>query len=119
MSAAIFLTAEEADTVRGLSPLKDGHALIPVATNDGRFMLGVGVLDDPAFAYARDFLSTLPQGEPVVAKEMTEEEIAADDPAGLTVWSADAPQERTALLEAAVIRLADKDAASLDLKARK
>lgn len=88
MSKAIFLTAAEADKVRGLSPVKDGHALIPVETGDGRFMLGVGVLDDPAFAYARDFLVSLPQGAPVAAKELTEEEIAAAEPARLEIWSA-------------------------------
>lgn len=93
MSKAIFLTADEADKVRGLSPLKEGHALIPVETGDGRFMLGVGVLEDPAYAYARDFLAGLPQGVPVAAKELNEEETAAADPSKLEVWSAEKVQE--------------------------
>lgn len=118
MSKAIFLTAEEADKVRGFSPLKEGHALIPVATWDGRFMLGAGVLDDPAFAYARDFLARLPQGDPVPVKEATEAEIAADEPARLAVWDEKEPQERTKLLEAAVVMLADKGATLDGLKSR-
>lgn len=94
MSKAIFLTAEEADKVRGFSPDKEGHALVPVETGDGRFMLGAGVLDMEAFAYARDFLASLPQGDPVTAKELSDEEIAADEPSKLTTWSAERVQER-------------------------
>jgi len=119
MSKAIFLTAEEADKVRGFSPFKEGHALIPVETGDGRFMLGTGVLDEPAFAYARDFLASLPQGDPVAVKDMTEAEIAAVEPSRLTVWSEDRPQEQTKLLEAAVVMLADKGATLDGLKSRK
>jgi len=118
MSKAIFLTAEEADKVRGFSPIQEGHVLIPVDTGDGRFMLGVGVLENPAFAYARDFLARLPQGDPVPAKEVTEAEIAADEPARLVVWSAAEPQERSRLLEAAVVMLADESAPLDGLKSR-
>ena len=118
MSLAIFLTSEEADKVRGLSPLKEGYALIPVPTEDGRFMLGAGVLDDPAFGHVRDFLASLPQGEPVPAKELTEAEIVADEPSKLEVWS-DTPQERSKLLEAAVVMLADEGATFDGLKSGK
>lgn len=97
MSRAIFLTADEADKVRGLSPSKEGHALVPVETGDGRFMLGAGVLDMDAFAYAHDFLERLPQGEPVAAKEGDETAAAADEPSKLTVWSAEKVQARPLL----------------------
>lgn len=90
----IFLTADEADKVRGLSPTKEGHALIPVECEDGRFKLGEDVLSDPAFAHVGAFLSKLPRGEDAQPKEMTEKEAEADSPLKLVSWSADRPQKR-------------------------
>lgn len=104
----IFLTADEADKVRGLSPSKEGHALIPVECEDGRFKLGEEVLDAPAFEHVRGFLAKLPRGEDQPAKEMTEIEAEAEVPAKLAVWSADRVQKREELAApAAVPALAD------------
>lgn len=99
----IFLTAEEADKVRGFSPLKDGWALIPVECDDGRFKLGDEVLDAPAYAHVRDFLAKLPRGEDRPAKELTEIEAEAEIPAKLAVWSADRVQKREELAAPATI----------------
>lgn len=90
----IFLTADEADKVRGLSPSKDGHALIPIECEDGSFKLGEEVLDDTVFEHVRSFLETLPRGEDKPAKELTTEEAAADVPMLLVEWSADRIQKR-------------------------
>jgi len=115
----IVLTAEEADKVRGLSPLKGDYAIIPAPLDDGRFKLGEGVLDMPEFAHARGFLASLPREPDAMAtKELTEAEVAADEPSKLTVWSEDQPQERTKLLEAAVVMLADKGSTLDGLKSR-
>lgn len=56
----IILDADQAAKVRGRSPRDDGHALDPVPLKDGRFMLGEGVLDDPAHEDVWDFLLSLP-----------------------------------------------------------
>jgi hypothetical protein len=93
----IFLTAEEADKVRGFSPTKEGHALIPVECDDGRFKLGDEVLDASAFDHVRGFLAKLPRGEDQPAKELTESEAEAEIPAKLTVWAADRVQKREEL----------------------
>jgi hypothetical protein len=115
----IVLTAEEADKVRGLSPLIEGYALIPAPLDDGRFKLGEGVLDMPAFAHVRGFLASLPREPDAMAtKEFPEAEIAADEPARLAVWDEKEPQERTKLLEAAVVMLADKGSTLDGLKSR-
>lgn len=90
----IFLTAEEADKVRGLSPSKEGHALVPIECADGRFKLGEEVLEAEAFEHVRGFLAKLPRGEDVPAKEMLDAEAEADSVAKLTVWSADLVQSR-------------------------
>lgn len=90
----IFLTAGEADKVRGLSPSKNGHALVPVECEDGRFKLGNEVLDDPAFAHVRDLLARLPRGEDAPAKEMIGVEVERDSAAKLAVWSAEFVQSR-------------------------
>lgn len=113
----ILLTADEADKVRGFSPSKEGHVLIPIECEDGTFKLGEEVLDAPAFEHVRDFLAKLPRGEDRPAKELTEAEIVADEPAKLEVWS-DTPQERSKLLEAAVVVLADEGATLDGLKGR-
>lgn len=63
MSAVIVLTAEQADAVRGLSTVAPHAALEPVPLADGRFMLPVEVLSDPAHADKRDLLAPLPQAE--------------------------------------------------------
>jgi hypothetical protein len=55
----IVLSSEQAAQVRGKSP--PFAALEPVAVNDGRFVLPVAVLEDPAHAKDIPFLATLPQ----------------------------------------------------------
>lgn len=90
----IFLTADEADKVRGLSPSKDGSALVPIETEDGRFKLGEEVLADPAFEHVRDFLAGLSRGEDIPAKVLTDEEGRAESPAELDVWSSRRTQPR-------------------------
>lgn len=90
----ILLTAEEADKVRGFSPSKEGHVLIPVECEDGTFKLGDEVLDAPAFTHVRDFLAKLPRGEDRPAKLLTEREASADEVTKLAVWSADRVQRR-------------------------
>lgn len=54
----IILTAEEADQVRGLS--SPGAALEPRDLGDGRFVLPLEVLDDPAHAEKWETLATFP-----------------------------------------------------------
>lgn len=61
MTEVLILAAEEADKVRGRSPKKDGHALRPTLLKDGRFFLGLEVLNDPAHDDVRDFLAELPR----------------------------------------------------------
>lgn len=93
----IFLTAEEADKVRGLSPSKEGHALIPIECDDGRFKLGEEVLEAEAFEHVRGFLAKLPRGEDRPAKEMLDAEAEVDSAAKLAVWSEARVQKRPAL----------------------
>lgn len=58
MSSVIILTAAEAEAVRGNStPIA---AIEPVALTDGRFILGIEVLTDPAHAKHHAFLALLP-----------------------------------------------------------
>lgn len=64
MSRVILLTAEQAASVVGPSrDAPDLAALQPVALSDGRYILGVEVLDDPLHAEDRAFLAGLPQAE--------------------------------------------------------
>ena len=64
MTTIILLTNEQADHVRGpSSEAPQMAALEPVALSDGRFMLSVAVLDDPAHGAHRDYLSALPTSE--------------------------------------------------------
>lgn len=56
----IVMTAEEAAKVRGRSPKDSGKALDPVPAKDGRFYLGLEVLEDPAHEDVRGFLRSLP-----------------------------------------------------------
>jgi len=59
MSDFIVLSAAEADQVRGVdSPIA---ALVPIALLDGRLILPVAVIADPAHAAHAAFLSTLPR----------------------------------------------------------
>jgi len=63
MSRVILLTAKQADQVRGVSVMDPSAALDPVAISDGRFILPIEVLDDPAHAKHHEFLSGLPKIE--------------------------------------------------------
>lgn len=90
----IFLTAEEADKVRGFSPSKEGHVLIPIECDDGSFKLGEEVLESPAFEHVRDFLAKLPRGEDKPPKALTEEEAAAEESVNFGVWSEEKTQPR-------------------------
>jgi hypothetical protein len=60
MTTLILLSAADASAVRGPSATVEGAALQPIALTDGRFVLPVMVLDDPAHAAHRDFLASLP-----------------------------------------------------------
>lgn len=61
MSSIIILTAAEAEAVRGMStPIA---AIEPVALKDGRFILGVEVLNDPAHAKHLSKLSGLSKSD--------------------------------------------------------
>ena len=59
MTDMIVLSAADADQVRGAeSPIA---ALVPIALLDGRFILPVAVIADPAHAAHAALLSTLPR----------------------------------------------------------
>jgi hypothetical protein len=60
MASFIIMTSEEADQVRGPSAVNPAAALEPVERMGGVFILGVEVLDDPAHAAHKEFLSGLP-----------------------------------------------------------
>jgi hypothetical protein len=67
----IVLTAEQATQVRGPSDEAPKlAALAPIALTDGRFILGVEVLDDPRHVEDRAFLSSLPQVDLEVVREL-------------------------------------------------
>lgn len=59
MATFIILDSDQADTVRG--PTTSPAALNPVERAGDVFILGVGVLTDPAHAMHAEFLSGLPQ----------------------------------------------------------
>lgn len=59
MATFIILDSDQADSVRGLS--SPSAALNPIEREGGVFLLGVEVLDDPAHAAHRDYLSALPR----------------------------------------------------------
>mgnify|MGYP003347387300 CR=1 FL=1 len=62
MSIVIVLTGAQAQRVAGPSDEAPNlAALQPVALTDGRFILGVEVLADPAHAEDAAFLGALPQ----------------------------------------------------------
>jgi hypothetical protein len=64
MLNVIILTAQQADQVRGPSAeAPNMAALAPVGLTDGRFILGVEVLSDPAHAQHWAFLATLAQAD--------------------------------------------------------
>ena len=60
MTTLILLNAGQADAVRGPSATVEGAALEPVALPDGRFILPLAVLDDPAHSQHRALLAGLP-----------------------------------------------------------
>lgn len=61
MTEVIILSAVEAEKVRGRSPKTGEAALDPVPTKDGRFYLGLNVLDDPAHEDVWGFLRSMPR----------------------------------------------------------
>ncbi len=64
MPTVILLTAGQADTVRGPSAEQPSlAALQPIALTDGRFILGVEVLTDPAHAEDHAVLAALPTAD--------------------------------------------------------
>lgn len=77
MAMFILLTASEADHVRGPSATVPSSALEPVERQGGVFILGVGVLSDPAHAAHHDYLMELPQmdsSDPAFPPELDEDE---------------------------------------------
>lgn len=110
----IFLTAAEAEMVRGLSPTKAGHGLVPVECEDGSFKLGEEVLGDPAFAHVREFLASLPRGEDDrPAKILAEVDYAELPLAALSVWSAEPEVLDTSKGRPPVLLVDEHDASSL------
>ena len=63
MTTVILLMAGQADAVRGPSATVEGAALEPVALPDGRFILPLAVLDDPAHSQHRGLLAGLPTAD--------------------------------------------------------
>ncbi len=61
MAMFIFLTAEQADLVRGPSTIKSYSSLNPIERQDGVFILGINVLDDITHQEHWEYLNTLPQ----------------------------------------------------------
>lgn len=61
MTDVLILTADESAKVQGRSPKDAGHALRPTMLKDGRFFLGLEVLDDPAHEDVRNFLAAMPR----------------------------------------------------------
>lgn len=61
MAMFILLGPEDRDTVAGPSCIIAGRALVPIERMTGVFILGTEVLDDPAHAPHRTYLSILPQ----------------------------------------------------------
>jgi len=63
MAMFILLSAAEADQVRGRSSIQPTCELQPVALTDGRYILGVEVINDEAHAAHWPLLASLPQSE--------------------------------------------------------
>jgi hypothetical protein len=63
MTTIIILSASDAGVVRGPSATVEGAALEPVALSDGRFILPLVVLDDPAHSPHWALLSGLPTSD--------------------------------------------------------
>jgi hypothetical protein len=101
MTDVLILTAEEADKVRGRSPKNAGHAIRPTLLKDGRFFLGLEVLDDPAHEDVRDFLAAMPREPleklPVYTEEDAEPE--AVEVASLTERTLTQSLDRLRILE--------------------
>lgn len=102
MTEVLTLTAEEAEKIRGRSPKDNGCVIDPRPLKDGRFILGLGVLDDPAHEDARDFLRSLPREPLEKLPVYTEEDLdvpvqieAARLTARTTDFKASEPVSRT------------------------
>jgi hypothetical protein len=63
MTTFIILTDAQAAVVGGASATDASAALNPVEREGGAFILNVSVLDDPAHAAHRDYLTALPTME--------------------------------------------------------
>lgn len=64
MARVILLSGAQADAVRGPSAESPSMATLePVALTDGRYILGVEVLSDPAHAEDHDYLAALPTAD--------------------------------------------------------
>jgi hypothetical protein len=64
MSTVILLSAADSAHVSGPSAIDPSiAALTPLPLTDGRFYLGVSVLDDPLHAEFHDYLAALPQAD--------------------------------------------------------
>lgn len=61
MAMFIFLTAGQADQVRGPSEIAPGAALNPIERQGSVYILGVGVLNDPAHVKHHEYLAALPE----------------------------------------------------------
>lgn len=61
MPMFILLSAGQADQVRGPSGVAPGASLNPIERQGSVFILGVGVLTDPAHVAHHDYLAVLPQ----------------------------------------------------------
>lgn len=60
MAYVIVLADEQATEIRGPSAVDPQCAIMPIALTDGRFFVGVEILDDPAHAAHHDMLADLP-----------------------------------------------------------
>lgn len=61
MARFILLGREDRDAVAGPSCIIPGRSLVPIERMTGVFILGTEVLDDPAHALHRAYLSLLPE----------------------------------------------------------
>jgi hypothetical protein len=60
MTMLLLLDEQQASAVRGESSTSAAAALVPIALTDGRYVLPVDVLDDPAHGEHFDLLRSLP-----------------------------------------------------------
>jgi hypothetical protein len=76
-----ILTAADAEKVRGLSPSDRRAALDPILLQDGTFMLGEEVANDPAHADVSDLLKSM------AIRDVPASEVAAARDARVPLWS--------------------------------